>query len=354
MSGLTVSLGYADIVAGVMMVALTAYALLGGADFGGGVWDFLASGSRRHAQRSLISSSIAPIWEANHVWLIIVIVGLFTGFPAAFATLGTVLHIPLTLMLVGIVLRGSAFVFRSYGARGTRAQARWGRVFAISSIITPLLLGIIVGAIASGKVGAAAARLPVRDGSTFGAPSFADIYVAPWLSSFPLAVGAMALALFAFLAAVYLILATDDESLREDFRRRALVAAIAVFAAAFVALVIAYHDAPSMALGLVGSREAIVFQVITGTAALMAIGALWSRHYQLARIAAAAQVSLVLWGWALVQYPLLIPPRGSISVLAAPEVTLRLLLIALACGSVILLPSLVYLFRTFARSRSSA
>jgi len=356
MNDIPSNIGYADVVAGVMMVALTAYALMGGADFGGGVWDLLASGPRRDAQRALVSSAIAPIWEANHVWLIIAIVALFTGFPAAFATLGTVLHIPLTLMLVGIVLRGSAFVFRSYGARDARRQLRWGRVFSVSSIITPVLLGIVVGAVASGRVGAVAARLPVRPHEVPRAgaavASFSDLYVAPWLAPFPLAVGAMALALFAFLAAVYLILATDDQSLREDFRRRALFGAGAVFVAAFMALFVAYSDAPAMARGLVGSMPAMLFHVATGAAALTAIWALWSRRYQIARIAAAAQVSLVLWGWAFVQYPLLIPPSGSIAGLAAPDVTLRLLLVALLCGSLILIPSLVYLFRTFARART--
>jgi cytochrome d ubiquinol oxidase subunit II len=125
-----------------------------------------------------------------------------------------------------------------------------------------------------------------------------------------------------------------------------------VFVAAFVALTIAHHDAPAMGRGLVGSMRALAFQAVTGVAAVMAIWALWSRHYQFARIAAATQVALVLWGWALVQSPMLIPPSGSIAALAAPDVTLRLLVIALACGSVILLPSLVYLFRTFATSRT--
>lgn len=346
------AIGYAEMVAGVMVIALTAYALTGGADFGGGVWDLLARGPRRDAQRALISSAIAPIWEANHVWLIIVIVVLFTGFPAAFAVLGTVLHIPLTLMLVGIVLRGSAFIFRSYGSREHRAQRRWGRVFATASIITPLLLGTIVGAIASGSVGAAAARIP--DHARTPLPSFADVYVAPWLAPFPLAVGTLALALFAYLAAAYLILATDDDRLREDFRRRALAGAGAVFIAALAALVVAQFDAPAMRRGLTESTGALLFQATTGVSAVSAIWALWSRHYQIARIAVGAQVSLVLWGWALVQYPLLIPPAGTIGGLAAPEITLRLLLTALACGSVILLPSLAYLYRTFARSRIKA
>ena len=149
----------ADVVAGVLVVALNAYVLMGGADFGGGVWDLLAGGPRRDAQRALIAHAIGPIWEANHVWLIVAVVVLFTGFPDAFATLATVLHIPLSLMLVGIVLRGSAFTFRSYGAKSGRAVRGWGRAFAIASTITPVLLGIAVGAVASGAAGDAAARL---------------------------------------------------------------------------------------------------------------------------------------------------------------------------------------------------
>ena len=147
----------AMIVAGIVMVSLNAYVLLAGADFGGGVWDFFARGDRRRAQRDLISHAIAPIWEANHVWLILVIVLLFTCFPAAFSTIAIMLHIPLTLMLLGIVLRGSAFIFRSYGSEQDASQQRWGRVFAIASIVTPVLLGMCVGAVATGAVGATAA-----------------------------------------------------------------------------------------------------------------------------------------------------------------------------------------------------
>ena len=176
--------------------------------------------------------------------------------------------------------------------------------------------------------------------------------MAPWLAPFPIAVGAMALALFAYLAAVYLILATTDESLRDDFRVRALAGAVAVFVTAFVALLVAHREAPAMGRGLIESPFAVVLQLVTGVAATTALWALSTRRYQVARIAAAAQVSLVLWGWAFVQFPFLIPPQGTIAGLAAPVVTLRLLLVALLCGSVILVPSLVYLFRTFARARA--
>ena len=132
------AVGLPDVVAALMLVALTAYVLTGGADFGGGVWDLLASGPRKEAQRDHIATSLAPIWEANHVWLIVVVVMLFTGFPAAFSALSIVLHIPLTIMLIGIVLRGSAFVFRSYGARTKVQRHRWGAAFAVASIITPI------------------------------------------------------------------------------------------------------------------------------------------------------------------------------------------------------------------------
>src|SRR5436853_3282711 len=140
------------LLAGAMLVSLTFYVLMGGADYGGGVWDLLAWGPRTRQQRELIAQALGPVWEANHVWLILVIVILFTGFPPAFAAIATALHIPLTLMLIGIVLRGSAFTFRSYDRREDNVQRRWGRIFAIASLITPILLGLVVGAIASGEI----------------------------------------------------------------------------------------------------------------------------------------------------------------------------------------------------------
>ena len=331
-------IGLPEIIAGVVAVALNAYVLTGGADFGGGVWDLFASGVRRERQRELNADSIAPIWEANHVWLIVVVVVLFTGFPSAFSMLGTVLHIPLTIMVIGIVLRGSAFVFRSYGPYG---RNRWGRAFAIASVITPLLLGTIIGSVATGAVADATDKIG-------GAGSFTEVFVAPWAGPFPAAIGLFALALFAFLAATYLTLDAPDEELREDFRTRALAGAGAVFVCAALALLLAHSAAPRVAIGVVG---ALLIQASTATAAITAIAALWLRHYRLARIAAAAQVSLILWGWLIAQYPYLIPPVLTIRDAAAPAVTLRLLAVGLAAGAVILLPSLQYLLRTFKTKR---
>ncbi|MBW8771222.1 MAG: cytochrome d ubiquinol oxidase subunit II [Gemmatimonadetes bacterium] len=338
-------LGLPEILAAIVVLSLNAYVLTGGADFGGGVWDLLARGPRRGAQRALIASQIGPIWEANHVWLILVVVLLFTAFPAAFAALGIVLHIPLSLMLIGIVLRGAAFVFRSYGARDDAMQQRWGRVFAMASVITPILLGIVVGSVASGAAGAAADRL-----ATTRDASFAAVYLAPWLSPFPLAMGALALAMFAFLAAVYLALATDDGALREDFRRRALGAAAAMFVAAFGGLGVAHMTVPHVSGALIG-RGSVAFQAATAVAAIVALWAVWTRRRRTARIAAALQVSLILWGWVLVQYPFVLPPTLTIRAAAAPRATLELLLGALGVGALILFPSLAYLFRTFAAAK---
>jgi cytochrome d ubiquinol oxidase subunit II len=337
------SLGLAELVAAATLIGLNAYVLLGGADYGGGVWDLLASGPRKRRQRALVAEAIGPIWEANHVWLIIVVVLLFTCFPAAFARLAITLHIPLSLMLIGIVLRGSAFTFRSHYGPGHDAEReegpsqRWGRVFASASVGTPMLLGLCVGALASGA-------LPVP-----GRAGFAATFVRPWLTPFGLGVGALTLALFAFLAGVYLTVEAQEPALREDFRRRALGAAGAVFVAAFGTLGLAHLGAPPMGRSLTTAPWAPALHLATGAAAVAAIWALWRRHYRLARVAAAAQVSLILWGWALAQYPYLIPPDLTIRAAAAPRITLVLVLWALVIGGLVLFPSLVYLLRVFKR-----
>jgi cytochrome d ubiquinol oxidase subunit II len=230
----------AEAVAAVMLVALVVYALFGGADYGAGMWDLLARGPRAAAQRELIAQAIGPVWEANYVWLIIVIVLLFTGFPAAFAAVMTTLHVPLSLMLIGVVLRGSAFTFRSYD-NSEVGRRRWNRVFSISSVVTPILLGAVIGAIATGEPGrAAAAGGPVP-------------LLATWLGPFPLAVGLFALNTFAFVAAVYLTLEAPDPALSEDFRARALAAAVTLGGLAWVVYHLSRTEAPLVSHGLAAS-----------------------------------------------------------------------------------------------------
>jgi cytochrome d ubiquinol oxidase subunit II len=325
----------ATVLAGIMLVALNAYMLLAGADFGGGVWDLFASGPRRDRQRELIAKAMGPVWEANHVWLILAVVLLFTCFPLVFGRLAVALHIPLSLMLVGIVLRGSAFIFRSYDTHHDMAQRRWGRLFSVASLVTPFLLGVSVGAVASGRV------------QSPGGRDFAAAYLSPWLTPFALSIGLLTVALFAFLAAVYLTMEAVEPALKEDFRRRALIAGGLCLLTAILTLFAARRDAPLMEEGLLGSARAVPIHLLTGAWAVTALAALWTRRWRLARIAAAAQVTCIVWGWAVAQYPYILPPEMTIVAAAAPMTTLELTLAILALGAVVLLPSLAYLFKVF-------
>ena len=315
-----------------MLGSLILYALLGGADFGGGIWDLLAAGPRKAAQRALVERAIGPIWEANHVWLILVVVVLFTGFPAAFAAVSTTAFVPLTLLLFGIVLRGSAFAFRASAGRDA-TQARWGLVFSASSVLAPLTLGAVVGALASGRLRVAA------DGTPTSSPL-------AWLTPFTVSTGLLAAALFALLAAVYLTVEAEGD-LREDFRRRALGAGLATFLAAAAAAALSAREAPLVFEGLTARPWSIPLQLATGAAASGALAALLTRRYRLARLLAAAQASLIVAGWGAAQYPFLVVPDVTLASAVAPERTMALLLGALAAGALTLLPSLWLLFRVF-------
>jgi cytochrome d ubiquinol oxidase subunit II len=241
----------AELMAGVIVVALNAYVLFGGADFGGGVWDLLARGPQRARQRELVAHAIGPVWEANHVWLIFVIVIIFSGFPAAFEALSIALFVPFHLVLLGIILRGASFVFRAYspqsahGPATTPAMRAWGVVFGIASVITPVLLGMSLGAVSSGAIRVSG------DAVTIAGPT-------PWLTPVALLMGALALALCAYLAAVFLANEADD-ALREDFRTRALLAGTAVVALSVIALPLVYRETRHLWDGLVGGPATAVF-----------------------------------------------------------------------------------------------
>jgi cytochrome d ubiquinol oxidase subunit II len=322
------------VIAGIMAGSLIFYALLGGADYGGGVWDLFARGPRAERQRELITEAIGPVWEANHVWLILVVVILFTAFPPAFAAIGTALHVPLTLMLIGIVLRGTSFTFRTYDVEHDTVQRRWSLIFSVASIITPVLLGVTLGAIASG-------RIRVESGVVTSG------FFRVWLAPFPFAVGLFALALFAFLAAVYLTLETGERELQDDFRRRALISGTAVGFLALIVLLLARDGAPRVYAGISRSAWAAGLHLATALLATGALYSLWTRRYRIARVCAAGQAALILSGWALAQFPYLVEPDVTISSAAAPRSTLQFLLVTLAAGALLLFPSLYYLFRIF-------
>ncbi|HET8540130.1 MAG TPA: cytochrome d ubiquinol oxidase subunit II [Anaeromyxobacter sp.] len=327
----------ADLLGAAILVALVLYAVLGGADFGGGVWDLLASGPRRREQRALVERAIAPVWEANHVWLILVIVVLFTGFPAAFAEISIALFVPLVLLLVGIVLRGAAFTFRTYDRADDRVQARWGLVFSMSSVLAPLALGTVVGALASGRL-----RVAARGSEPLA-----------WLAPFPLSVGLFAVALFAYVAAAYLAVEAEG-ALREDFRRRAAAAGVAVFLCAGLAGALSRAEAPLVFAGLTARAWSLPLHLGTGAAAIAAFAALRAGRVRTARAAAVAQTALVVLGWGASQYPYVVVPDLTLASASAPRATQVALLWALGAGAVLLFPALYALFRVFKGERPFA
>lgn len=321
----------------VMGTGLVAWVLTGGADFGGGVWSLFATGPRRGEQREAVFHAIAPIWEANHVWLIFLIVLLFTVFPKAFAAVSIALHIPLLLALVGIVLRGAAFSFRSYGLKPPHAQVAWSRVFAWASLATPVFLGMSLAGLSTGAIRVAEGHV------TTG-------FFAGWTTPFAVLVGLFALALFALLAALYLAVETQG-ALREDFRRRALVMEVVAGALAGLTFWRAAADAPLLYENLAASAWTIPVQAATAAAALGVIAALWRGWLRLARVLVAAQVSLVVIGWGLAMDHHLVLPDLSITAAGATPEVLSAIGPALAAGALLLAPSLWYLFRVFKRSR---
>jgi len=320
--------------AGCILVSLVLYALTGGADFGGGIWVLLNRGPRAEARRRLVVHAIGPVWETNHIWVIIAVVILFTAFPKAFAVLSTTLFVPLTLILVGIVLRGSAFAFHSHRLPEEGEPGWWGGVFAGASLVTPFLLGVVLGAVSMGTI--RGGDLPSLTGGA-GA----------WLAPFPLSIGILTLASSSYLAAVYLILETNDTSLKDDFRRRGLWALALVSLLSFSAPFLSYGGAPEFHRALTGSRWSVPLMGANALAALGTAVSLAYRAYPLARACAASQVTLLLAGWGLAQFPYLIRPDLTISSAAASHVMLRLMLIILAAGAVFLFPAIYFLFRIF-------
>ncbi|MBX3300641.1 MAG: cytochrome d ubiquinol oxidase subunit II [Nitrospira sp.] len=329
---------YELMVAAALVGALTFYLLFGGADFGAGIWTLFAMGRQGQPQRALIDQAIGPIWEANHVWLIIAVVILFTAFPPAFAVISIRLHIPLTVMLIGIVLRGTAFAIRTHDISSrsdgfTGAPPIWHRIFAWSSLITPTMLGIILGAIASGRA----------SGPT---DTIREAFVDPWLAPFSITVGVLATALVAYLAAVYLIMESSDPELRRLFRRRAVMSGILVIILAAIALFLTHDGAPEIYRGLVQTALGRATVVATALVHLAALWAVITARNLLARFLAGVGAVAILWGWALSQYPYLVEPSVTIYD-AAPHSTLDILLASLLLGSIVLLPFLFYLYKLF-------
>ena len=320
----------ADAVAGILWLGATLYAVFGGADFGAGFWALVAGGSERgHRARGLVDWAIGPVWEANHVWLIFVLVVLWTGFSVAFQSVMSTLFIPLSIAALGIVLRGSGFAFHAQ-LRRLRYRRFAERLFGVSSLLTPFFMGTAIGAIASGQV-------PI--GNAAGDP------VASWTGPAPLITGALFVATGAYLSAVFLVSdarRAQEPDLERYFAARALAAAVAAGAVAAAGLVVYHADARYVYDGLVGNALPFVIASAVCGGAVLAI--LWRGGRRGTRPLAVAAVVAVIWGWGVAQHPYLLPKSLTISQGAGDEGTLEGLLIVFGIAVVVVLPALGFLY----------
>ena len=319
----------ADAAAAILWVGATFYALFGGADFGGGFWDLIAGDAEKGERpRALIQRSLTPVWEANHVWLIFILVVLWTAFPPAFSAVFTTLYVPIALAAVGIVLRGAGFAFRKQveGLAGRRAL---GATFALSSVLTPFFMGAVVGAIASGNVPAAG------NGDAFSS----------WLEPLPLLTGAMFVASGAYLAAVFLVgdaRRAGEADLERYFVRRALAAAAVAGAAAAIGLVELHAEARYVFDRLVDQGLPLV--ILSALCGIGLLAVLLRGGRKPLRPLAAGAVIAVIWGWGVAQFPYLLPTSLRIDQAAAPDPTLVVVFVVFAIAAVLVLPSLGLLY----------
>ena len=320
------------IILSIIWFALIAYTAFGGADFGAGFWDLIAMGPLADKQHELIDHALGPVWETNHVWLVFLVVGLFSAFPVPFSLIVIVLFIPITLALFGTVLRGSAFVFRTHGLREGRLRI-WTRVFSFSSILTPFCLGLAAAAVASGKIRVSQ-----------GVPVHADLG-SLWLTPFALTIGFMAIALCATIAGVYLTVeATDakDHDLAELFRTRTLIAGGVTAVLGALGLWLSTIYAPIIWHGMLDHTIPLV--VATMIIGLATAATVYLRYYRLARILVVGEAAFLLGSWGVSQIPYLIPPDITVDSGASTSSTQLLLLIGIIVGMIIIIPSIYLLF----------
>lgn len=320
-------------------VSLLLYCLLGGADFGAGVLELFLGKERRVAQREIIGKAMGPVWEANHMWLILMVVILFVGFPAVYARVSVNLHIPLTAMLLGVIARGTSFTFRHYDAVKDGSQRSYTGIFVFSSVWTPFFLGVTMGALVPGGLDPAPA-------------SYVAGYIDPWLRPFPLALGFFTVCLFTFLAAVYLIGESPAGALRRSFTRKAFWGGAATVLSGAVVFVAAARDGIPLLQEFLATRTATTAMLVTTVLSPWLVIAIVRDWIWTARLIAGAQVALILAGWFRVQYPVLVnmpPDSGDLTFFNAhaPAATLDYLALALVIGSIFILPALAYLFRVF-------
>lgn len=329
-----------EVVVFYLVVSLMLYLVLGGADFGAGLLEAFLRGPQSQRQAAALQKAIAPVWEANHIWLILAVVILFNGFPPAFAQISTTYHIPLTFMLVGIILRGSAYVFRHYDEVTDGAQQIYARVFIGGSIIAPFSLGVIAGGLLLGR-----APLPAAG------KSFAEVYVLPWATSLSVTVGLFLCVLSAYLACA-LVIGSSGGEVRRSFQRVLVKLALVLIASGLFVFAAAFIEGlPLLSEMLERPLALLCFVGATLLFAALALSIVRDIPW-LGRIAAAGQAVLILLGWLAVQFPHLMKVPGTRTALtiyntgASPAV-LQYLGGALLIGSVLILPAFFLLLRIF-------
>ncbi|WP_345952578.1 cytochrome d ubiquinol oxidase subunit II [Mucilaginibacter sp. PAMB04168] len=330
------------VIIGFLWLAILLYLVLGGADFGAGIIELFSTPANRSRTRKAAYQAIGPIWEANHMWLIIAVVILFVGFPLIYSTMSIYLHIPLVIMLIGITARGTAFVFRNYDAVVDNMQGIYNRIFLLSSFITPLFLGIIAGSAISGQI---------NPSST----NFLSAYVFVWLNWFSVAIGLFTVALCGFLASIYLIGEAKNDEDKRDFIRKARnwnIIAVVCGALVFTA---AWHDNIPLIRWILGNTIGLT-AVIAASISLLVLWILVGRGKTIMpRILAGFQASMILLAITYVHFPdfLILKDGEHLSLFKhqAPNATMQALGWALIIGSLFILPALFYLYYSFQKDR---
>lgn len=324
------------VVTAFLALSLILYVLLGGADFGAGIIQLFSTTPK--AER-VIGKAIGPIWEANHMWLIIAVVISFMGFPKIYSTISTALHIPIFVLLIAIIIRGTAYAFKHYDAiQDKKTQLMYHRMFVWSSAVAAIFLGITFAAMALGKINPESLN-------------FQEAYIAPWFNFFSISVGFLALAIFAFLAAVYLIGENMEEKVKAFFIRKAwrwLIAAIGIGVITFFA---AAWDGLDLLHLFLSSPIAMIASGLAMASLPFLFISIRRGMVLYSRLLAGMQVLLILGVWLLLQYPhaILLANGQTITLLdsRAPDTTLTVLGWALLLGSLIILPALAYLYKVF-------
>ncbi len=324
-----------------LFFSLFLYVLLAGADFGGGIIELFSSPKNQEKTKQTIYRVMGPIWEANHIWIIILIVILWIGFPQYFNIFVVYLHIPITLMLLGITIRGLAFIFRHYDAIKGKSQGSYNTLFKLGSILSPLFLGVIFGGLVGGNINLFSENPNL---------SFKEIYIDGWFNIFSLLIGLFYITLCAFIASNFLIGEASDENELNLYRKKASYSTIVLVLIGFIILLYGYFNEIAFVIDFIENKYSIIAVAISGIVLIPLWKMIKLKRKAWARILAGVQVLLVVSAAMLAHFPdVIITSTKEISILdgVAPDSVIQILAIALIIGGSIILPGLFHLMKSF-------